>query len=177
MPVIPSDITTLSDLNALLLAVSQSALGNTTEGSPTLAYIAPAPPAFDCCPALIVFTQSIGEEATSPFGPPMATGRRDSFGRVDLVGLVVLVLRCAPKVQKDGTVLTADIMDVATIVQEDGWALWNGITCAIKNDIFLGKCADIHLDSARAINEQGGCVGWAMTLRAEIGGIPCEAGT
>lgn len=177
MTVVDSDVTTLTDLTDLLLTVSASSLAATAEGVPALAYTSPAPPAFDCCPALIVFVQSLGEESTSPFGPPMATGRRDSFGRVILAGLVVLVLRCAPRLLENGTVLTADIEAVATIVQEDGWALWNGITCAIKNDVFLGKCADIHLDSARAINEQGGCVGWAMTLRAEIGGIPCEAGT
>lgn len=169
-----SDITTLTDLADLLLATAGACLEDTTAGAPTLQYISPAAPAFDCCPALIVHVAALSEESTSPLSPIAATGHRDLYGRVTLVTLVITALRCAPMPQQDGSVLTADIEAVAVMVQEDGWVLWNCIGCAIKNEVFLDLCKIVHFDRAVAINEQGGCVGWQMILRCEINQIPCE---
>ena len=174
----PSTITALTDMARLLLTESEAALALTTAGTPSLSYISPAAPAFDCCPALIVNVQGLGEEFTSPLYPVGSTGMRDKFGRVILAQLVISALRCAPKVQGDGSVLTADIEAVAVQVQQDGWALWCGITCAIKNGIFEDLCSIVHLDRSQVIPESGGCVGWQFIIRAEIGGIPCaEPGT
>jgi hypothetical protein len=176
MPV--SDITTLTDLTDLFLTTSEAALAATTAGVPATSYVSPAAPAFDCCPALIVYVAALSEEVTSPSAPAGATGMRDKYGRIILATLVANALRCAPKVQPDGTVLTADIEAVAVEVQEDGWALWNGITCAIKNGTFEDLCSIVHINSSQVIAEQGGCVGWQFVIRAEIGGIPCaEPGT
>jgi hypothetical protein len=173
-----SDITTLTDLANLLLTTAEASLAATTAGTPTLSYISPAAPAFDCCPALIVNVQAMGEEATSPLSPAAATGMRDRYGRVILAQLVISALRCAPKVQADGSVLTTDIEASAVEVQEDAWALWNGITCAIKNGTFEDLCSIVHIDRSASISESGGCVGWQFVVRAEIGGIPCvESGT
>jgi hypothetical protein len=168
-----SDITTLTDLANLLLDTAADCLADTTAGAPTLQYISPAAPAFDCCPALIVHVAALSEESTSPLSPIAATGHRDLYGRVTLATLVITALRCAPMPQQDGSVLTADIEAVAAEVQEDGWALWNCIGCAIKNEVFLDLCTIVHFDRAVAINEQGGCVGWQMILRCEINQIPC----
>jgi hypothetical protein len=172
MPV--STITSLTELADALLVTASTSLAATTAGTPALSYLSPAPPAFDCCPALIVHVQSMGEEATSPLSPVGATGMRDKYGRIILAQLAITALRCAPPVQSDGSVLTADIRASAIEVQEDGWALWNGITCAIKNGVFKDLCSIVHIDRSAVISEQGGCVGWAMILRTEIGGIPCE---
>ena len=169
----PSTITGLTTLTSSLLAVAAAALDDTTAGAPDLVYVSPAAPAFDCCPALIVNVASLSEESTSPLTPPAATGRRSSYGRIALAQLVLSALRCAPRVQQDGSVLTSDIEAVAVTVQEDAWALWNGVTCAIKNEVFLDLCSDIHIDRAVQIREQGGCVGWEFAIRAELGGIPC----
>ena len=175
----PSDITTLTDLADLLLAVSLASIATTTAGTPPgyVSYVSPAAPAFDCCPALMVNVASLSEESTSPLSPPASTGMRDRYGRVILAQLVVTALRCAPMPQQDGSVLAADIDAVAVEVQEDAWALWNGITCAVKNEVFLDLCSIMHLDRSVSISEQGGCVGWQMVIRAEIGGIPCEEPT
>lgn len=168
-----STITSLTDLADLTLTVSTTALATTTAGAPAIRYVSPAAPAFDCCPALIVNVAALGEEVTSPTNPLPATGMRDKYGRIILATLVISALRCAPKVQADGSVLTADISAVAVEVQEDAWALWNGITCAIKNAVFKDLCSVVHLTSSMSIAEQGGCVGWQFVLRTEIGGIPC----
>jgi hypothetical protein len=168
-----SDITTLTDLAALLLTTSEAALAATTAGTPATTYVSPAAPAFDCCPALIVNVMALSEEVTSPTSPAASTGMRDKYGRIILATLVVTALRCAPRIESDGSVLTANIEAVAVEVQEDGWALWNGITCAIKNGTFEDLCSIVHINSSMVIAEQGGCVGWQFVLRAEIGGIPC----
>lgn len=169
----PNDITSLTDLTDLLLTTAEAALATTTAGTPATSYVSPAAPAFDCCPALIVYAAALSEETTSPAFPAAATGMRDKYGRVILATLVVSALRCAPKVQPDGSVLTTDIEAVAVEVQEDGWALWNGITCAIKNGTFADLCSIVHIGNSQVIAEQGGCVGWQFVIRAEIGGIPC----
>lgn len=169
----PTTITGLTDLADLFLTTAEAALAATTAGTPSLSYVSPAAPAFDCCPALIVHVAALGEEATSPLSPLPSTGMRDKYGRIIVAQLVATALRCAPKVQSDGTVKTTDIEAVAVEVQEDAWALWNGITCAIKNGTFEDLCSVVHIDRSASINEQGGCVGWQFAIRAEIGGIIC----
>lgn len=171
----PSDITSLTDLADALLSVSLASIATTTAGTPAnyVSYISPAAPAFDCCPGLIVHVSSLSEESTSPLSPPASTGMRDKYGRIILAQFVITALRCAPMPQQDGSVLQNDIEAVAVEVQEDAWALWNGITCAVKNNVFMDLCSIMHLDRSVSISEQGGCVGWQMVLRAEIGGIPC----
>lgn len=168
----PSDVTSLNTLAQLVLTTAQACLATTAAGTPTIAYVAPASPAFDCCPALIVHVATLTEEATSPLSPVPATGQRSKYGRINLVGMVVSALRCAPKVQQDGSVLTADIEAVALEVQEDAWALWCGFAHAIQCEAFLDLCSDVHFDRGVSINEQGGCVGWQFVFRAELGGIP-----
>ena len=166
-------MTNLTDLADLLLATAGACLAETTAGAPTLQYISPAFPAYDCCPSLIVSVAALSDESTSPLSPIAATGHRTLYGRVTLATLVITVLRCAAPVQQDGSVLTADIEASAIEVQEDGWALWNCIDCAIRNEVFLDLCSIVHFDRAVAIREQGSCVGWEMILRCEINQIPC----
>ena len=168
-----SDVTSLSDLAQALLTVAEDAIATTTAGGIERSYISPAAPAFDCCPFLSVYVSALSEESTSPLSPAAAPARRASYGRVNLATLVITAVRCAPTLPSDGLPTIADIEAVAVQVQEDGWALWNGVYCAIQNEQFEDLCSFIHFDSGRAIPEQGGCVGWEMILRAQIEGIPC----
>lgn len=168
----PSDVTSLNDLAQLVLTTARACLATTAAGAPTTYYVAPASPAFDCCPALIVHVAALTEESTSPLSPAPATGSRTKYGRINLANMVVTALRCAPRVQADGSVLTADIEAVALEVQEDAWALWCGFMHAIQCETFLDLCSDVHFDRGISINEQGGCVGWQFNFRAQIEGIP-----
>jgi hypothetical protein len=170
---VANTVSSLYDLAAEVLTVSQDCLATTAAGTPAISYVSPATPAFDCCPALIVHVQSLTEETTSPLSPAPATGARaGSFGRINLAQLVVSALRCAPRLQNDGSVLVADKQAVALEVLEDGWALWCGFAHAIQCGSFQGLCSDVHFDRGQSINEQGGCVGWQFNFRAMIEGIP-----
>jgi hypothetical protein len=167
-----TDVNGLYELSQLTLTTAVACIATTDSGAPDLQYVSPAQPAFDCCPAVIVHVAALGEENTSPLSAT-DTGHRASFGRINLASVVISALRCAPVVQKDGSVLTANIQAVAKEVQQDAWALWCGFYHAIKNGTFLGICEDVHFDNrGLSIREQGGCVGWQFTLRAELGGIP-----
>lgn len=171
MTVVESTVNSTYELSQAFLNVCEEALATTAGGTPTLSYIYPVQPPIDCCPALIVFMGSLTEETTSPFSPPAATGHRASYGRLNLVGLTVWCLRCAPQVNQDGSVDLAEIASVAQVVQQDGWALWCGIYDAIRDERFLDICSAVHFDRSRPIREQGGCLGWEFSIRAELGGI------
>jgi hypothetical protein len=167
-----STVTSLTDLAEAVLAVAETCLATTTAGTPDLTYISPASPAFDCCPALIVSVAALTEESTSPLGTAMDSGRRASYGRVNLATLAVTALRCASEMQNDGSVVVAEIETITAQVLEDAWALWCGFYKAIKDGTFEGTCDDVHFDRGVAVLEQGGCVGWSFQFRAQIDGIP-----
>lgn len=166
-----TDVNGLYEFSQLTLTTAVTCLDTTDAGAPELQYVSPAAPAFDCCPAVIVHAAFLGEENTSPLSST-DTGHRASFGRLNLVSIVVSALRCAPVVQKDGSVLTAEIQAVAQMVQQDAWALWCGFYHAVKNGTFKGTCEDVHFDRGISIPEQGGCVGWRFDLRVQLDGIP-----
>lgn len=162
-----STVTSLTDLAFAFLDVAKASLATTAGGTPERSYVAPEPVAFDCCPFLAVTVPRISEEITSPFSPPIATGHRVAYGRINLVTLKVVAVRCI----EDN--LDADYIEaVMSEVLEDGWALWNGIYDAIRDSRFKDQCSDVHFDGARSIRPQGGCVGWELLFRAELGGIP-----
>lgn len=166
-----SDVNSLYELAELVLTTASTCLATTDAGVPDLSYVAPAAPAFDCCPALIVYCPALSEEATSPLGIT-DTGHRAVFGRINLAAMSVYAIRCAPAVAADGSVLTTDIQASAREVLQDAWALWCGFYHAILNETFAGKCDDVHFDRGQSVNEQGGCVGWQFLFRAQIAGIP-----
>lgn len=173
----PSTVTSLYDLAVTVLGVAETCLATTTAGVPDLAYVAPASPVFDCCPALIVSVPQLGEESTSPQSTAMDTGQKSRFGRVNLATLYVTALRCDAQMKTDGSVTTSEVQAAAKEVLEDGWALWCGFYHAIINGTFEGKCSDVHFDIGRSISEQGGCVGWTFVFRSMLEGIPVPEGT
>ena len=172
MPVVVSTVESLTDLADAFLTVCETALATTASGIPDPSYVYPTEPVIDCCPSLIVWVSGLSEESTSPLSPAAASGHRAAFGRVNLVGLVVWALRCAPEENKDGSVDLLEIGRAAVEVQEDGWALWNGIYRALIDGTFEGLCNTVHFDRAVPMREQGGCVGWEFRLRAELDGFP-----
>jgi hypothetical protein len=168
----------MTELTVEFLTVSEESLSETTAGTPAITYMEAGPlPAFDCCPALIVYASLLGEELTSPTAPSASIGQRARFGRINLVTLNVVVLRCAAEIGPNGIPDTAAKNAVAATVQEDGWALWNGLYTAIREERFKDLCSYVHFDTAQAIPEQGGCVGWYMTIRASLDGFPLTVAT
>jgi hypothetical protein len=172
IPVVPSTVNSTFLLSQAYLTVCENALATTVGGIPAVTYVYPSRPPVDCCPALVVWMGSLSEETTSPISPPASTGHRASYGRLNLVTLTAWALRCSPPANDDGSVSLVEIDRVAQETQQDGWALWNHIYAAINDGTFLDICTAVHFDRAAALEERGNCLGWSMTIRAELGGIP-----
>jgi len=168
----PSTVTSFYDLAQEVLTVARTCLATTSGGVPDLSYVSPATPAFDCCPALIVSGAALSEESTAPQATAIDSGRKASYGRVNLATMWVTALRCAPEMNADGSVSIVEVERAAYEVLQDGWALWCGFYHAILNNTFEGKCSDVHFDIGRAVTEQGGCVGWTFVFRSLLEGIP-----
>jgi len=173
MTVTNSTVQSLTTLAEQALEVARACLAQTSAGTPALSYISPSLPAYDCGEALIVAVSALREEVTSPLGA-IDTGRRTTYGQVSLVAITITALRCAPEMNPDGSVPVAGIEAAARAVQEDGWALWCGFYNAIIRGEFSDLCEVVHFDGGNAITEQGGVVGWSMTMRASLGGISLD---
>lgn len=168
-----STITTLTDEADALLAVCEAALATTDAGVPDRVFLSPSPPIWDCCPFLNVYVAGLREETTSPISPIAETALRGKFGNVILATYVITAVRCAPvPAGLNGLPSVADIQASAIEVEQDGWALWNGIRHAHADGVIFDRCIGVHFDGGSPIAEQGGCVGWQFQIRASIPGIP-----
>lgn len=175
--VVASSVGTIFDLAGDLLLVAENSLASTVGGAPERAYVAPSEPAFDCCPFLTVHVPTIAEQSTAALAA-LASGHRTHRGSVIAVAFVVLAVRCSYEVPALPALPNmADIETVARQVQQDGWALWNGLRSAIKREEIFGLCSEVYFDGGASIVEQGGCVGWRFTIRATVPGIPFEEGS
>lgn len=173
MTITASTVTTLTEYAEQLLTAAENALATTDEGVPPLSYITLDDPAYDCCPALIVHITGLQEALTNPIVPAEATALRPKLGGVILVSYAITVLRCAASPGNNGALPSVSaMMEAAAQVQQDGWALWNGITHAFNDGEIFDRCQGFHRDALVPVREQGGCVGWQFNLRAMIPGIP-----
>jgi hypothetical protein len=167
-----STVTTLTEYAHAVLAVAETALATTTAGVPDRSYVSPAAPVFDCCPMLTVHIPAMAEAGTAPVVPVEAPARRGQYGNIILVTYVVTTLRCAPSIEGNLLPSVVDMEAAAAEVLEDGWAIWNGIRHAVQDGTLFTDCLGVHFDGGRSVSEQGGCVGWQHTIRAQIPGIP-----
>lgn len=167
-----SDVHTLSDYAQAVLAVCEDSLATTDDGTPDRSYVTAAPPTWDCCPFLSVYVARLAEETTSPVSPLPATAQRGEFGNIILATYVITAVRCAAAPQGTQLPSIAAMQAVADQVDQDGWALWNGLRHAVANGVIFDNCTGVHFDGGNPIVEQGGCVGWSFNIRASIPGIP-----
>jgi hypothetical protein len=158
-----------------LLDVSSTALLDTIGGVPTIAFVSPGPPVFDCCPMLSVDVRGLAQENTSPLAPaPVARKRVVTTGQVNIVTLVVTIVRCYPLSEDNADLYQppglAALEDVARQCAQDAYALWHHIPLAIREGELFERCPGAYLDAGQVIPQQGGCVGWAFPVRAPVQG-------
>lgn len=133
-------------------------------GAPGRSYIAPALPAFDCCPQLTVHVSGV---TPSPTSPGTATGTSASSALVSVAGLVATIVRC---VEAGESIPTETMTAEAAQINADGWALWNGILWKIREEGLFSQCGEVFWDGLRPVQAQGMCAGWVLNLRVLIDG-------
>lgn len=138
-------------------------------GAPDRTFISPALPVFDCCEMLTVHVDGISEAGTSPQG--LAVSRRATYGRINLAGLVVSIVRCIPTAGDGGQLPSIDSMQAAAEqTNADAWALWNHLFNMVRAGDLFALCSEVNWDGMRPINPSGGCGGWTASFRVQLDG-------
>ncbi len=166
------------DLFALaseLLSASEGIVAGTPGGAIDRAFVSPGLPALDCCPQLTVHAGGPAEADTSPITTPLDPGHRTAnFELLNLIQLTITVVRCAP-MPETGLPSAAMLSAVSAETYADLWALW----CELRDlhragTLFTAPAGpgsrELFFDPAFPLNPQGGCAGWQIPLRVELGG-------
>lgn len=161
------------DLLDLWLGAAVDSLALTDAGAPTLQRITPGPPAFDCCPFVSVHGGFLNEAPTGTGeGGPLAPAHRVTLAAQLVYTVVITVVRCVPVPDDDMTPPNAEAEALAArTVNQDMWALWNGLSAALRAGILSERCAGAWREGATAITSTGGCGGWVLTYRVPIDGL------
>lgn len=169
---------TATDLYALaseLLSAAEGILVGTPGGAISRSFVSPGLPSLDCCPQLTVHAGGPAEADTSPVTTPLDPGHRTSnFELLNLVQLTITVVRCAPA--PETAIPTAAELDaVSSETYADLWALWNELRQMHRAGTLFDAPAgpgsrELFFDPAYPLNPQGGCAGWQLPIRVELGG-------
>lgn len=169
------------DLHALALEyldAINAALAGAPGGQIDRRFISAGLPDWDCCPQLSVHVASDDDAETSPVSPILAPGHRIAVtGIVNIVPLTATILRCVPAFAKDGksAPAAADLTAAAAETNGDLWTVWNYLVHAkAQKQLFSpapdGNRREVTLDPAVSLRSQGGCGGWAITVRVQLDG-------
>ena len=151
----------------------------TLEGAPLRQFISPGVPVNDfvgrdCCSQIAVWALPTVEADTAPGG--LDAGKR--AGRhawINHVGLSAAVSRCIPMGESGSLELftppSADVLtEAARQHNADGWALWNHLHNAVHAEHLLTLCDEVAFDGITPAIPAGGCSGWVVAIRANLGG-------
>lgn len=159
-----------------LLDAAFEAVSDTVGGEPSVSYLSPGLPALDRgCDTLAVWSSLIADEQTQPLTPLPQLGQRRRIAWLNIVTYNVQIARCirvGRETQGGYSVPTVEQMTTdAEKVMQDGWALWNGISQAVRDDaLFGGPCQDVKFPTMAAMTPQGAMAGWVLTVQAELAG-------
>lgn len=166
----------LYDLCKALLDASAEAVALSPGGEIDRRFVSPGLPAFDCCPQLTVHAGGPQWGDTAPLQPPLQPGHRVDEGRaLNLVTVTVTVIRCVPGLEEQGqtvrlpTAASLDESSKATL--GDCWAIWNHLyTRKLDLTLFPPRTREMFFDPAVPVSIAGGCAGWMLQFRVQLGG-------
>ncbi len=166
------------DIAVLFLAAALEGLAFTDEGPPERAFVADGEPSLDCCGQLTVYTQSILEvdlRTRTQFGA-LGAAKQINRGGAIVVTLIVQITRCVTEPKMVGGKITYPPPAVqqaeARLGEQDGWAVWLGITNSLKHGALHQRCSGAERLGEIRMQPSGGCAGWISTWRYPIeGGI------
>ena len=163
--------TSLYDLCTDLLAAVAAGLAATPSGAPAYQLVSLGPPAFDCCPAVYTYVQSL-----SPHEMPIAApDKRPTLPSVPLAILVAVMIRCVPTVQGAINITMPAPADLQASAKEsymDGWTVYNHLrTMARAKTLFPSSpTRPFWVNAMQPANPQGACGGWMVPVTVEVDG-------
>lgn len=141
-------------------------------GAPARAFVAPGPPAFDCCDQLTVHVASLTEGDSAPEFP------KASIARINYVQLAAISARCVPMLDQNGNPPPMSEMEAsAEQINADKWALWNHIYNLIRDGRLFSLCCDVIWGPLSALQPQGGCGGSRLLITVCFDGYEEVPGT
>jgi hypothetical protein len=168
------------DLFALareLLDACEGIVATSPGGPIPRSFISPGLPALDCCPQLTVHVGGPAEADTSPLVYPLDPGHRTAnLELLNLVQLTITVVRCTPPSSGDEPLPQGSALeDAAEEIDADLWCLWNELRQLHRSGALFDAPAgpgsrDLFFDPAVSLNPQGGCAGWLIPIRVQLGG-------
>lgn len=170
------------DLHAIAVEILEAAADSldeipdadaTLDGAPTRQVVSPGIPADDCCPQLAVWVD--------PIGPLPAQRETRMAAWITAPTFFVTVTRCQPVAELNGTeIVLPDAAAVTAAAEQhnaDGWALWNGLHEAVRQQRILAACDKALFDPATARDPSGGCGGWTIAIRVTVPGYEALGGS
>ena len=136
-------------------------------GAPERAFVSAGTPALDCCNQLTVNAAPIVEAPTAPLEMGAGTRHQQQF-RKNYVGFQITITRCADIVDMPPSV--AVLQAVAEQTDADAWALWNYLWNLARSGGIFTICGGVYFDRLAPLTSSGGCVGWVLSMRAEMEG-------
>lgn len=152
----PGDLHSLAIeyLNACIAALDtipdyEAGLG----GAPVRSFVAPGPPAFDCCDQLAVHVGPITERTQA------------KTTTINQVQLVVNATRCVPMPDDNGNPPPQSEQQAAAAqINADKWALWNYLHMLVDNGLLFERCCDVVWGTLSPLTPSGGCGGSQLTV-------------
>jgi len=146
------------------------------KGAPERAFTSPGTPIADCCEQAAVYVQTVANRAQ---------GEKGTSPRIPAPLLVAVVTRCVPQ----GTSKTVgkrlvytpptpeSLSEASDQHNADGWAMWTHIYALIDAEQFLTRCTGVTFEGMVPITPAGGCAGWQLNVRANLGAYPVDPAT
>lgn len=173
-----STVASLHETAQDLLDVVEEAVATTAAGFTGKVALVPGTPALDAeCNTIYVWAQGIADEQTAPFGIAQA-GQRRRLSWINLVALHAQVIRCLASGRTQNVPSAAQLSADARMVMEDGWAIWNAVSTAVRaGGLFGGPCSDVHFVGMTPYGPQGGMGGWTFQAQVALDGYEVDLGT
>lgn len=161
----------MSDLLYLLAADLLDAATTSLTDPPDRRFVSPGLPALDCCPQLTVHPGPLAK-ASALAGGPLVPYEQVTGISENLWSLVITITRCTANPTGAQPPPAALLAAIAAETLTDVWDIWNGIQDQIRSGILFHDlgCKATSIGPAVPLDEQGGCVGWTLSVGAIVPG-------
>jgi hypothetical protein len=173
----PSD---LQDAAKEYLAAVVAALATTDNPPLNRAFVSPGVPAWDCSQVAVYVGAAVAAD-TAPLMPPLQPAHRVAAGMLlNMVTLTAVVIRCCvPTPTGEGSNLLfpsgESMQEVSDQTNADVWAIWNHLAQMKRaGTLFPPLRREFMFDPAVPTAIAGGCAGWQVQVRVQLGGYAAE---